>query len=93
MGYKQGENREQMTLSPLCLDDYIGNDSVCRVIDAYVGTLDLVALDFKYAETKGTGRPPYDSQAMLKLYIYGYMNRIQSPKDIGGAMFQRAVPA
>jgi transposase len=82
MGYIQGESREQITLSPLCLDDYICEESVCRVIDAYANSLDLSAMKFKYSETKGTGRPPYDPQAMLKLYIYGYMNRVRSSRRL-----------
>jgi transposase len=82
MSYKQGENREQMTLIPVCFDDYIGADSVCRVIDAFVNSLDLAGLGFKYTELKNTGRPPYDPKAMLKLYIYGYMNRVRSSRRL-----------
>jgi len=82
MPYIQGENREQMTLMPLCLDDYIGADSICRVIAAFVGSLDMPALGFKYAETKGTGRPPFDPTAMLMLYLYGYLNRIRSSRRL-----------
>ncbi|GHU90508.1 transposase [Clostridia bacterium] len=82
MSYIQGENRNQMTLEPLCLDDYIGEDSVCRVIDAYVSTLDMSKLGFKYAEVKQNGRPPYDPASMLKLYVYGYMNRVRSSRRL-----------
>jgi transposase len=82
MSYTTGENREQLTLMPLCLDDYIGEGSVCRVIDAYVNSLNLAALGFKYAETKATGRPPFDPADMLKLYIYGYMNRVRSSRRL-----------
>jgi transposase len=69
MSYKQGESREQMSLTPMCLDDYIGEDSVCRVIDAFVGSLDMSALGFKYAQTSVMGRPSYEPKMMLKLYI------------------------
>jgi transposase len=67
---------------PLCLDDYIEPDSICRVIAAYVGSLDMVALGFKYAETKETGRPPHDPASMLMLYLYGYLNRIRSSRRL-----------
>jgi transposase len=82
MPYIQGENRDQLTLTPMCLDDYIDADSICRVIAAYVGTLDMVALGFKYAKTKDTGRPPYAPANMLMLYLYGYLNRIRSSRRL-----------
>jgi transposase len=82
MSHKQGENREQMTLTPLCLDDYISEGSVCRVIDVYVGSLDMGDLGFKYAEAKSTGRQAYNPADMLKLYIYGYMNRVRSSRRL-----------
>jgi transposase len=82
MPYIQGENREQMTLSPLCLDDYIEQNSICRIIAAYVSSLDMTALGFKYAQTKDTGRPPHDPSSMLMLYIYGYLNRVRSSRRL-----------
>ncbi|GHU46890.1 transposase [Clostridia bacterium] len=82
MSYIKGENRNQMTVEPLCLDDYIGEDSVCRVIDAYVCGLNMSKLGFKYAEIKINGRPSFDPAAMLKLYIYGYMNRVRSSRRL-----------
>ena len=82
MPYIKGESREQMTLMPLCLDDYIGDDSICRLIAAYVGNLDMAALGFKYATPKGTGRPPYDPASLLMLYIYGYLNRVRSSRRL-----------
>jgi len=66
----------------MCLDDYIEADSICRVIAAYVSSLDMVALGFKYAETKDTGRPPHDPASMLMLYLYGYLNRIRSSRRL-----------
>ena len=82
MPYIQGENRDQYTLAPMCLDDYIEVDSICRVIAAYVGSLDMSALGFKYAETKDTGRPPHDPASMLMLYLYGYLNRVRSSRRL-----------
>ena len=82
MPYIQGESREQMTLMPLCLDDYIETDSICRVIAIYVGSLNMAELGFKYAETKDTGRPPHDPASMLMLYLYGYLNRIRSSRRL-----------
>jgi transposase len=66
----------------MCLDDYIGADSICRVIAAYVKSLCLSALGFKYADSKETGRPPYDPASMLMLYLYGYLNRIRSSRRL-----------
>jgi transposase len=82
MPYIQGGNRNQLTLTPICLDDYIGEDSICRVIAAYVSSLDMSALGFKYAETKDTGRPPHDPASMLMLYLYGYLNRVRSSRRL-----------
>ena len=82
MPYIQGENREQLTLVPICLDDYISGDSICRVIAAYVSSLDMAALGFKYAQTKETGRPPHNPASMLMLYLYGYLNRIRSSRRL-----------
>ena len=82
MPYIQGENREQMTLTPMCLDDYIEPDNICRVIAAYVGRLNMRVLGFKYAESKDTGRPPHDPASMLMLYLYGYLNRIRSSRRL-----------
>ena len=82
MSYVRGEHREQFTLIPMCLDDYIESDSVCRVIAAYVGNLDMAVLGFKYAEAKDTGRPPHDPASMLMLYLYGYLNRVRSSRRL-----------
>jgi transposase len=82
MQYITGEDREQMTIMPMCLDDYIGADSVVRVIDAFVDRLDLNDLEFKNAELNDCGRPPYNPSMMLKLYIYGYMNRVRSSRRL-----------
>jgi transposase len=82
MPYIQGENREQMTLMPLCLDDYIEPDSICRVIEAFVNNLDMSLMGFKYAELKENGRPPYNPARMWMLYLYGYLNRVRSSRRL-----------
>lgn len=81
MGYKKGEDREQMAL-PMCLDDYVRPDSMCRVIAAFVYSLDLTDMGFKYAEPKDSGRPPYSPANMMMLYIYGYLNRVRSSRRL-----------
>jgi transposase len=73
MRYIQGQSREQTTLFPCTLDDYIGDDNPVRFIDAFVDNLDLVELGYTYCEPKETGRKPYNPADMLKLYLYGYL--------------------
>ncbi|MCL1620504.1 transposase, partial [Ralstonia pseudosolanacearum] len=73
----EGEDRQQVTLLPACLDDYIGQDNPVRVVEAFVEELDLVPLGFEGAQPAATGRPSYHPAMLLKLYIYGYLNRIQ----------------
>jgi len=77
-----GEDRQQVTLLPECLDDYIAEDNTVRVVDAFVGELDMVALGFESATPASTGRPSYHPTVMLKLYLYGYLNRIQSSRRL-----------
>ena len=78
----EGEDRRQVTLLPECLDDYIAEDNPVRVVDAYVGELDLQELGFEGAEPAATGRPSYHPAVLLKIYIYGYLNRIQSSRRL-----------
>ncbi|MEO7129190.1 MAG: IS1182 family transposase [Rhodoferax sp.] len=78
----EGEDRQQVTLLPECLDDYIGEDNPVRVVDAFVQELALQALGFKGVEPAATGRPSYHPSVLLKLYIYGYLNRIQSSRRL-----------
>ncbi|SFQ53481.1 Transposase, partial [Variovorax sp. OK605] len=78
----QGESREQVTLLPECLDDYIGQDNPVRIVDAFVEELDLLSLGFGGADPAVTGRPAYHPGVLLKLYIYGYLNRIQSSRRL-----------
>ena len=78
----EGQNRFQSTLLPESLDDYIAEDDTIRFLDALVDELDLVELGFERAEPSATGRPGYHPATMLKLYVYGYMNRIQSSRRL-----------
>jgi transposase len=68
-------DRAQGTLSPECLDDWIGEESPVRVIDVFVDELDLAELGFSGVDPEATGRPSYHPAVLLKLYIYGYLNR------------------
>src|SRR5210317_2549017 len=76
-----GENRLQATLLPERLDDYIAEESPVRVIDVFVDELDLGSLHFKTVP-EDTGRPPYHPATLLKIYIYGYLNRVQSSRRL-----------
>ena len=78
----EGENRFQSTLFPESLDDYIAADNAIRLIDAFVNKRDLVKLGFKRAEPSATGRPGYQPSMLLKIYVYGYFNRIQSSRRL-----------
>ena len=73
-----GADRGQATLLPECLDDFIDEGNPVRVIDAFVDALDLAELGFDGVEPAATGRPPYHPSVLVKLYIYGYLNRVQS---------------
>ena len=80
-GFIQGDDRSQATLFPERLDDYVGEDSAVRVIDVFVDDLDISGLGFR-TEPNETGRPAYHPRTMLKLYIYGYLNRVQSSRRL-----------
>ena len=82
MGFVQGIHRHQMVMFPELLDDYIADDNPVRFIDAFVGSLDLQALGFERALPKETGRPPYHPGDLLKLYVYGYLNRVRSSRKL-----------
>jgi transposase len=77
-----GVDREQSTLLPECLDDFIDESNPVRVIDAFVDALDLAELGFDGVEPAATGRPSYHPSVLLKLYIYGYLNRVQSSRRL-----------
>jgi len=78
----EGENREQGTLLPEHLEDYVDVDNPVRVVDAFVDELDLGSLGFEGVQPAKTGRPAYHPAVLLKLYIYGYLNRIQSSRRL-----------
>jgi transposase len=82
MSYVEGESREQRVLFPEVLDDYISEENVVRFIDAFVDGLEMEELGFERTAPKETGRPPYDPRDLLKLYIYGYVNRIRTGRTL-----------
>jgi transposase len=82
MTYIQGEDRNQHILFPESIEDYITQDNPVRIINAYVQQLDLKALQFKRADDKRIGRPPYHPALLLKLYLCGYLNRIRSSRRL-----------
>ena len=81
--FKSGESREQPSLFPPRIEDYVGPANPVRAIDSFVGALDLAKLGFRYAERRaGVGQPPYDPSDLLKLYLYGYINQIRSSRRL-----------
>lgn len=80
MRYIKGEERSQTVLFPESLDDYISDNNPVRFIEAFVDKLDMLKLEFTHAETKETGRKPYNPKDLLKLYLYGYMNKTRSSR-------------
>ncbi len=82
MAHISGRNRSQQLLLPESIEDYIGPDNPVRFIDAFVDSLDLDAIGFVRATSKATGRPGYDPADLLKLYIYGYLNRVRSSRRL-----------
>ena len=81
-GFIEGASREQSTLFPDRLEDWIGEDHLVRVVDLFVDELDLRGLGFVRAMAAGTGRPGYHPAVLLKLFIYGYLNRIPSSRGL-----------
>ena len=78
----EGVDRSQVALFPDRLEDYVADDNAVRVVDAFVDQLDLSDLGFKRVEASVTGRPGYYRSDLLKLHIYGYLNRVQSSPRI-----------
>ena len=78
----EGEDRSQITLFPERLEDYVGDDNPVRVVDAFVDQLDLIDLGFRRVDPSDTGRPGYHASVLLKLHIYGYLNRVQSSRRL-----------
>ncbi|MER2554224.1 MAG: IS1182 family transposase [Thauera sp.] len=80
--YVEGQDRTQSVLFPERLDDWIHEDSTVRVIDVFVDELDLRKLGFERADPAATGRPGYSPATLLKVYVYGYLNRVQSSRRL-----------
>ena len=80
-GFIEGEDRHQATLFPERLDDYVAEESSVRVIDVFIDDLDISGLGFK-TQASDTGRPAYHPTTMLKIYVYGYLNRVQSSRRL-----------
>jgi transposase len=80
--FVEGTDRGQTTLFPECLEDWIGEDNPVRAIDVFVDRLDLAELGIGGVDPEATGRPSYHPSVLLKLYIYGYLNRVQSSRRL-----------
>src|SRR5207245_10551636 len=77
-----GEDRMQRALLPHSLEDYVGEENPVRVIEVFIDELDLAALGFVGMTPAATGRPAYHPSTLLKIYLYGYLNRIQSSRRL-----------
>jgi transposase len=82
MGQRRGESRRQAALFPVMLDELVAQDGLVRVVDAWVGSLDVKALGFGKAQAQVMGAPPYDPADLLKLYIWGYLSAIRSSRAL-----------
>jgi transposase len=82
--FKSGASREQVSLLPPRVEDYVAKDNPVRAIEAYVEALDVAALGFRHADrcANGVGQPPYAPADLLKLYLYGYLNRVRSSRRL-----------
>ena len=82
--FKTGESRDQGSLLPARVEDYVGPDNPVRAIESFVCVLDLAKLGFRHADrgAEGMGQPPYDPADLLKLYLYGYLNQIRSSRRL-----------
>jgi AraC-like DNA-binding protein len=78
----EGESRTQSTLFPERLEDYVSEDNPVKVVEAFIDALDLERLGFHGMNPKATGRPAYHPSTMLKIFLYGYLNRIQSSRRL-----------
>lgn len=82
MAHVSGDDRSQLLLLPESVDDDVGSDNVVRCIDAFVDGLDLQSAGFGRVQAKATGRPGYHPADLLKLYIYGYLDRVRSSRRL-----------
>jgi len=81
-GFVEGVDRQQATLLPECLDDWVDESNPVRAVDVFVDALELRDLGFDGVNPAATGRPGYHPSALLKLYIFGYLNRVQSSRRL-----------
>ena len=82
MNYIAGSDRGEVLLLPEALEDYIAPENPVRFIEAFVAQLDLAQAGFRHGQLKETGRPPYDPGDLLRLYLYGYLNRVRSSRGL-----------
>ncbi|MDA3913307.1 transposase, partial [Oleiagrimonas sp.] len=80
--FVEGVDRSQSVLFPERLEDYVGEDNPVRVVDAFFEQLNLTTLGFDRAIAQATGRPGYHPATLLKIYLYGYLNRVQSSRRL-----------
>jgi transposase len=80
--FVEGADRSQATLLPDCLDEFIAADNPVRIVDAFVEELELASLGFEGTTPASTGRPFYYPAVLLKIHIYGYLNRVQSSRRL-----------
>ena len=80
--FVEGQDRAQLMLLPECLDDFVGEDNPVRVVDAFIEELDLAVLGFAGVVPEATGRPSYHPATLLKIYLYGYLNQVQSSRRL-----------
>jgi transposase len=82
VSFIDGDSRDQISLLPACVDDYVAPDSLVRVVDAFVASLDLAELGFNRAVAAATGKPGFQPGDMLRLYIWGYLNQVRSSRHL-----------
>ena len=80
--FVEGADRSQLTVLPDCLGDWVDENNAVNVVDAFVDGLDLTGLGFERTIAKRTGRPSYHPSVLVKLYVYGYLNRVQSSRRL-----------
>src|SRR5215472_3824241 len=80
--FVEGQDRGQLILLSECLDDYVGEENPVRVVDAFIDEVDLAILGFAGVIPEATGRPSYHPVTLLKIYLYGYLNRVQSSRRL-----------
>jgi transposase len=82
MNFIEGQERGQASLLPPCIDDYVPDNSLVRVVNLFVASLDLRKLGFERAIAASTGRPGYHPGDLLRLYIWGYLNQVRSSRHL-----------